>query len=187
MSYILDALKKSERQRQQFQPQSQARPSEGSPVEPGRQSRWPAIVLLALAANGLVLYTVLRAPRESPLPEERAASPAIEAPAPGPASPSTGLSPATAASAARSAAVAPPQFEGAPEVAELPLSVQQDLPPLVLSLHSWVANPAERKVTVNGRLLHEGQEVAAGLLLEQVTPTGAVFTFHGYRFRMRLF
>ena len=37
-------------------------------------------------------------------------------------------------------------------------------------------------VGINNRMLHEGDTVEPGLVLEQITPEGMVLSFKGYRF-----
>jgi general secretion pathway protein B len=67
-------------------------------------------------------------------------------------------------------------------LAELPLALQQELPALTISVHAYSARPADRLVGINNRMLREGDSVAPGLTLEQITPEGMVFEFRGYRF-----
>lgn len=74
----------------------------------------------------------------------------------------------------------------APEVvamAELPVAIQQELPPMSISVHAYSSKPGERLVGINGRLLHEGEFAAPGLKLEQVTPEGMILSYKGYTFR----
>lgn len=47
------------------------------------------------------------------------------------------------------------------------------------------ANPRNRLVDINDRLLREGMTVAPGLTLEQITPDGMIFSYKGYRFSRR--
>ncbi|MGP1684622.1 MAG: general secretion pathway protein GspB, partial [Giesbergeria sp.] len=53
-------------------------------------------------------------------------------------------------------------------MAELPLAIQQELPPMSISVHAYSGKAAERLVDINNRLLHEGEDVAPGLRLEQI-------------------
>jgi general secretion pathway protein B len=68
-------------------------------------------------------------------------------------------------------------------MAELPVAIQQDLPPMSVSVHAYSGKPAERLVDINGHLLHEGEDVAPGLRLEQITPEGMILSYKGYTFR----
>lgn len=68
-------------------------------------------------------------------------------------------------------------------MAELPLAIQQELPPMSISIHAYSGKVAERLVGINNRLLHEGEEVTPGLRLEQITPDGMILSYKGYSFR----
>ena len=69
---------------------------------------------------------------------------------------------------------------------ELPQSVLSSLPDLSLSLHLYNADPSSRLINVKGKTLREGQELSAGLRLEEIRPGGAVFSFQNYRFEVSL-
>jgi general secretion pathway protein B len=68
-------------------------------------------------------------------------------------------------------------------MAELPVEIQQELPPMSISVHAYSGRSKERLVGINGRLLHEGDSPAPGLKLEQITPDGMIFGYKGYSFR----
>lgn len=68
-------------------------------------------------------------------------------------------------------------------LAELPLALQQELPPMTISVHAYSGNPRDRLVGINNRMLREGDNVSPGLKLEQITPEGMVFGYKGYSFR----
>ncbi len=74
-----------------------------------------------------------------------------------------------------------------PGISELPPSVQQALPGITISAHFYDNLPASRVVSINGRVMHEGQPVAAGLVLERITPEGIILNYQGSRFRMNIF
>jgi len=69
------------------------------------------------------------------------------------------------------------------KLSELPLGIQQELPPLSISVHAYSGNARDRLVGINGRLLHEGDVVAPGLKLEQITLDGMILSYKGYTFR----
>jgi general secretion pathway protein B len=85
--------------------------------------------------------------------------------------PSGGTGPANAA-----------QDQRAMTMAELPLSIQQEIPAMSVSIHAYSSQPQKRLVRINERMLHEGGYVAPGLGLEQITPDGMIFSYKGYRF-----
>ncbi|MFI5294138.1 MAG: general secretion pathway protein GspB [Thermodesulfovibrionales bacterium] len=72
-------------------------------------------------------------------------------------------------------------------MSELPLSVRQKLPDLTISGHFYDSRPPSRIVTVGGRILHEGDAAAPGVILERIAPDGVVFSCEGYRFHKGVF
>jgi general secretion pathway protein B len=70
------------------------------------------------------------------------------------------------------------------DLAELPASIRAGLPKLLVSGHVWSEEPSLRLLSVDDRLLHEGDEAAPGVNLQGITPAGAVFVFKGWRFRV---
>lgn len=68
-------------------------------------------------------------------------------------------------------------------IAELPPSIQQEIPKISFSVHAYSGTPKERLLGINDRMLREGDYLAPGLLLEQITPDGVIMSYKGYRFR----
>jgi len=99
--------------------------------------------------------------------------------------------PAESVKADRSATPPPGSRHGdkgkTPDYRELPASLKQELPELNISGHFYDADPAGRLIVVNGRTLREGQDVSVGLKLEQITASGAVFSYQGSRFSKGVF
>ena len=79
--------------------------------------------------------------------------------------------------------VAATQEAKAIPLAELPLTIQQELPTLTIQLHSYSSKPANSLVSINSRLMKEGESLTPELRLEQITPDGVVFSYKGYRFQ----
>jgi general secretion pathway protein B len=138
-----------------------------------------------------------------PPPTTQAAAPvaAMAAPAaPGPtplAAPRPARAPLTAASATaapparRATAASAPASGAAPDdrnrvyaVADLPDAVKRDLPRVAISGGSWSRDKASRMVMVNGQVLHEGDAVAPGLVLESIRLKSAVLAWKGYRYEV---
>lgn len=85
---------------------------------------------------------------------------------------------------ARAAATSPePPLPTLPTLRELPEQVQHEVPPYKLGGYIYSGNRTDRSVLVNNRLLREGDEIAPGLLLEQMMPNGMVLNYRGHRFR----
>ena len=56
------------------------------------------------------------------------------------------------------------------------------LPNLHLDLHVFAANPQQRFVMINTRKLREGESLPEGVMVESITPDGAVLSHNGTRF-----
>lgn len=175
------------------QSRSAARPVPVSPV-PVAPAAAPAVA----PAPVVPAPATAIAPAATPAPAAAPAPPAPPAPAstPQPAA-ETAPQPAPAAAIAPSAAAAapaqPPEPAPAEEppadgrvlaLAELPAAVRAQLPKLVVSGHIWSEEPSLRLLSIDDRLLHEGGEAAPGVSLQQITPSGAVFVFKGWHFRV---
>jgi general secretion pathway protein B len=69
------------------------------------------------------------------------------------------------------------------DFADLPPAIRQEIPRMAVSVHAYSSQPKNRLVTIDDHMLHEGDNVAPGLKLEQITPDGLIFSFRSYRFR----
>lgn len=213
MSFILDALKKSEAERSR----------EAGPalinmriVPPRRRMPlWIIALTVILLANLAVLAMVLlrtpagrspassAAPVTEPAAQLAATTPAASAPAaepanvlpppvllPEPVPAREALPPVTVAPRVNPRPVPPQPLPPARnEDAQLPDATDLrlagvTLPELRLSLHVFDNNPASRYVLLNSKQLREGEGTGDGLVLERVTPTGVVLSFNGQRFRL---
>lgn len=87
---------------------------------------------------------------------------------------------------AQTGETAPVQVGQPPVIAfaDLPPAVRRELPPLTIHGSMYSDNPANRMLLVDRRLLHEGDEVAPGLVLETLMPKAATLRYKGYRFRL---
>jgi general secretion pathway protein B len=75
------------------------------------------------------------------------------------------------------------QEQKAIPVDELPLPLQREIPAMTVQLHSYSSNSSERLVYINSIRLREGESLMSGLKLEQITPDGMIFSYKGYRFK----
>jgi len=206
MSFILDALKKSESERHRHSGPVLMDVRIAPPRR--RLPAWAWIIVAVLAINLLVLAWLLwfspgHEPAQSAAPAANPAAPAAVTAAPAPAAPAT--SPAAAAPAPASAlpepalppasvsvqAAAPPAAASAPapviNIAALPR--YQDLagagvvlPSLQLNLHVHDPVPANRYVLLNGVKAREGETLPDGLKVLQIVPSGVALEWRGQRF-----
>lgn len=70
-----------------------------------------------------------------------------------------------------------------PALSELPEQIQREIPRFALDGYLYSDNEADRSVLINRRLLHEGDEIASGLVLERMTREGMVLSYRGYRYQ----
>jgi general secretion pathway protein B len=198
MSFILDALKKSEAERQKkstpgFADIPAARPSSGAP-------RWLWAVGGLLAINLTVLVVILL--RSGPGPAEaQPVTRALETPD---TAPETSFSelvaeakaesrepeprPAAAKSGGTSAAPAPrppPETTDAAGLStfnELRANGALGLPDLHLDLHVYGDQPPDRFVIINMNKYREGGTLAEGPRLKEIQPAGIVLEHQGTEF-----
>jgi hypothetical protein len=200
MSFILDALKKSEEERLRQQnpstlPTSALRSS-------GRTPSWVWALLGLLAVNLVVLAFVL-------------VKPATSLPAAAPVPPST-VTPLIAPSIAPSIATATDRLPSAPDasaptampsaptprsdtrptpavasLAAVPTRDQQiaagaNLPVTTLNLHVYDADPSKRFILLNGERLRESDASRDGLKVLSITPEGVVLSYGSSSFAVSI-
>ena len=212
MSFILDALRKSELERQR---QSGPSIAELPVARDDRRLPWALFAIgLLLAVNvGVLLFFLLR--------EKTGAIPAIgtssttapvvaalvaAAPTPRPATvPPAAGSPVADAQVSEAdpipAASLPPPApdptllpdapvtyaaapvgELPPSIDDLPAQTTAGLPELSIDLHIYADDPAKRVVFINGRRYQRGGVLVEGPTVEEINREGAVLSYHGRRF-----
>ena len=209
MSYILDALKKAESDRLSGAAPIIGAPVERFLArEAPRRRPWlrTAVPLAAAAASALVWFTVgqeQEAARPAPIVahiEPPAAKPArspspmprVAPPVKKPAAPERKVRPAITkptpkTSVAEHKPAPPPQAEPIQEVLpflhELSAQVQREIPKFSIGGYLYSNNKADRSLLVNRRLLHEGDQISPGLVIEEMRPQEMVLNYQGTRYR----
>ncbi|MEW6427869.1 MAG: general secretion pathway protein GspB [Thermodesulfobacteriota bacterium] len=74
-----------------------------------------------------------------------------------------------------------------PEFSALPPSIRREIPELSISIHLFSEDPARRKVGINGRMRRQGENVADGLVLEEITEDGVILAWKGKKFHLGVF
>jgi general secretion pathway protein B len=80
------------------------------------------------------------------------------------------------------AALPPADPEKVYRLKELPAALQKTLPSISLSAFMYSSNPALRVVRINNQMMREGQELTAGIRLQEITTDGVILASQGYRF-----
>ena len=221
MSYILDALKKSEQERGHgTAPGIQTTHSSSLNYYSNKTHWWPYALVFLIAINlAALLYFVLLKDdmpgnnvvaaqvsttdtlpvtdpavslTQSPAPqtparqvhEEAPVSMANAEPSPvqvEPVIPPAEISPATSSDQSSNQVSAQSDIT-AVDRDELPYDIKQHIPIMEFSAHVYSTNPMQRSIVINGRFMEEGDNLGSDLVLNEITPQGAVFDFQGYRF-----
>ena len=214
MSFILDALRKSEIERQR-----QSGPSMADFPVARMDRRLPAALLaigFLLAVNlAVVLFFMLRDSRAPESATQASSAAATGAPPAIVPSPTTGNAPEILPAPGDEFAIEPVQtFDGlateppdAPDptlIPDAPLSHpgvtysegppepldslsatgEGGLPELSIDLHIYADDPAKRAVFINGRRYVKGARILEGPVVEEITRDGAVLSYHGRRFQL---
>ncbi|RKZ66012.1 MAG: hypothetical protein DRQ44_07290 [Gammaproteobacteria bacterium] len=65
---------------------------------------------------------------------------------------------------------------------DLPDSIQQQLPAIIVSAHVYSSNPLQRSIVINNNFMEEGEYVIDNLILHEITANGAIFDYENTRF-----
>ena len=207
MSYILDALRKADAERERDPARgihAQPMPVQ-APVRRPPLAVWVGAGLLAVAAAyawsqrgdsappplpSRVPMAATIAPVVAPVPSvvpvATSVMPAAPPPLPEPvkvaAAPVAAAKPASASKAEVPAMTVKAPAERIYAVTELPPDVQQALPKLAISGGVYSENLSQRMLIVGGQVVNEGAELAPGVVREKIAARNAVMRFRGYKY-----
>ena len=211
MSTILEALRKSERARRHRQaPVYRDASSQETPA----MLRWLALTagVVLLVALGLSAWLMFRSPVEvivSPpaliaVPpatrstEEHVAketntalrtpmSPSVPQPLSAQTAPDS-EAPIGQSSTSESVAVVPPDniahTQEVPWLSSLPASFRNRLPVLVVNIHVFAEDEAQRILYINNHPYKQGEQIQGGVVVEVIVPDGVVLRAYGQRFKL---
>lgn len=200
MSFILDALKRADSERHFCELPGLHTRAVSQPVQAlAAGPRRARAILLALATTfgfiviGILVWPNMTAPTVPSLvllaapalqnPAEPVVASALPVPLPAPkqaALPKID----TIEKPLRKAEPALSEPTGIMTLSDLPQSIRRELPALAVSGTMYSNNPADRMLLLDKQMLHEGDEIAPGLVLESVRPKGATLRYKGYLFRI---
>lgn len=212
MSYILDALKRADAERERGAvPGLHARqvttPASQATHSARNRSRLAVAAILALGGIAAGLWVL-----PTPAGDVRLAAvePAVAKPIPPPAPiPAPARQPAVPAlpAVASSPPAVPPAAPATPKPKPLPLPIvkasapqaapaavlllselsedlRREIPPLTITGVVYAENPGQRRLLVNGQVLTQGSLAAPDVNLEEIRVKSSVFSFRGTRFRV---
>jgi general secretion pathway protein B len=64
------------------------------------------------------------------------------------------------------------------EYYDLAEHIKQQLPKIIISAHVYSSNPVQRSIVINNNFMEEGEYVLDDLVLYEITRDGAVFSYH---------
>jgi general secretion pathway protein B len=209
MSYILDALRRAEAERERGQlPGLHTQPvaissTAPTPVGPRPVLPWMGVLAALLLLGTLLWWLLPRSTAHEPV--VLAASPQVP-PAPATALPAPPPAPAviTPAEAVKVVPVIPVQApraatesaptgtaasaaSAAPAIVpwdRLPESQRRLMPVLAIGGAIWSESATNRMLIVSGQLLHEGDSAAPGVVLEQIRAKSAVLRWKDLRYEV---
>ena len=202
MSFILEALKKSEKKQQKKNGQTVRTVYEPAPVRKGSPRFWGAGLLILFLFNGVLLLWFFAPWQESSQSVAPAPTASAEVKQAESGAMATGISPSPiekktltpTVAAQQQSAVGQPQPEVKPlpaprndkkvyRFSQLPVSIQRRIPTLKMALHAYNReNPSASLVQLNDHILREGEMVTDKIRLEKITAEGAVLYYDGYHF-----
>ncbi len=210
MSYILDALRKAEAERERGSvPSLHAQPAFAGARPGGAAAKsrlWIAVMVVGVLLALVVAFTLYLLLGRSPASE--VAVPVVTPAATlagAPLMPAASVAPPTPAQANIAAPVqtAPPALRKArpapteaslpasPKsddrvyaISELPDEIRRQLPTLAVGGSMYSPTAANRLVIINGQVLHEGEHITPDLVVQQIRLKAAVLGFKSYRYSL---
>ncbi len=208
MSYLVDALRKAERERRSGAADVGALSSTAQPLarRTGSHGLLWFVAMLAVCNAALLLYLLLPPIGESAAAPhvETATPPAVAAAAPKLPAAATG----TAAAVAEQGAGVPRADTRNLRIAERPAPVADvlprgsqergsaltptpfdpvppdDLPEVTINGHLYSRTPGRSFILVGARRYHEGERLAAGPAIVRIDADGAILNYRGHRYHV---
>jgi len=78
-------------------------------------------------------------------------------------------------------------YEEVVDMNQLPSDLRNELPKISINTHIYSNNPSSRVVNINGIVLREGDNIAKGLTLQEITTSGVIISYKDRLFRIRAF
>lgn len=208
MSYILEALKKSEQERNPNKVPDLSSQHEQIVMAPKKSFPWVWFVVILVILNLITFYwlyfnkpqevqtdtnaPVIEQPKEESMPvvEENVDSEPVSSEPVSSEQPidtpvvKAELKPQVQTVVIPPSAPAPLKYSDLPHISELAVSIQNQLPALSFSTHVYVSGGGGF-VIINERNLSDGMTLGNGLVLEKIVPEGVILSFRDRVFTLR--
>jgi general secretion pathway protein B len=137
---------------------------ENSEPETSVKNQHPPKVLQEVQANPVSASNIIKPPEPAPVKSEQSVGAGRS-----PAEPAGGL-------------LEMPDENKLYKLHELPSAIRKDLPAFSVSALLYSSNPDSRMVRINDQMMQEGQDLAAGVKLEEIARDGIILRYQKYRF-----
>ncbi len=200
MSYILDALKKSEQERRRGDVPELTHFESGDAAAHPRRHLWPIVVIVLLVLNAVALFFWRpwnggpdTASHQEQSETKKSHQLAIQPPPaailnntqPPPVVAALPIKPPSVSRQpepqvikpspkASEPSVSPVKTSYLPQLQELPASVQSRVPDMNFSSHMYSSQPRYRSIIINGRRLKEGQYLDDEIQVREITDKGVI-------------
>ncbi len=202
MSYILDALKKSEQERGNGNIPGVQTVHSSSLNYNNKKTYWPYILIAAVLLNLVaIIYFVFDKENQTAVEAivttdqtstENISPPATTTEQVQEENKQTVRAAVTEKSITANTAVKPSSEEQTSHAAskeltsnntvvefyDLPEHIKQQIPKVIISAHVYSTNPAQRSIVINNNFMEEGEYVLDDLVLYEITRDGAIFSYH---------
>ncbi len=196
MSFILEALKKSENKHRENRGRNPRTIHEPMPRKTDRSRFWVLGILLLLVNAALLFWFFgSRQPLPASQPTRAIATDTVKVKGDKlvsvpsqtvSATEQNDIAPTLQKAEKQPAVMALPVLRNDKQVyrfGQLPVAIQKQIPPLQMSLHAYNrADASSSMVQLNDRILRKGDRVADKLRLEKITADGVVLRYDGYLF-----
>ena len=213
MSYILDAIKKSEAERGHGSiPGLQTVHSSSLSYKTDNKQLWPYVIIGLLLLNfaGLIFYytssntvdiseastsdaqtVVYTEPfRQQPSTTKAVirSNPAIQqisTPVSDPVIDEPQIE-TQAANNAQQVSAQSPVINEVVDIEDLPANIKQYIPPMRFTGHVYSSSPLQRSIIINGSFMEEGESVGNDVILAEITRRGAIFNYEDILFEVNI-
>ena len=185
MSYILDALKKSEQQRQAQLPEKDLATNDigktivSEAVQDGSNAPVNGKLLMTLFAVLVVFFLLIWNMAGSDIPAKKVAP--VIAPqtfiSEEPVKPAQSVQLEAASAVIPNTTTAPENILQEVDIFAADPIVSQGIPAIEITSHIYSSLPEKRSIVVNDQRLQEGDGIAPGIIIESITPKGMVIRY----------
>lgn len=183
MSYILDALKKSEVERQRSAEQDNTNDGIRPPQPPkyAASKRTPYIVGVAFLLAVLTTIYFLTGTKEHITGSNDIAEQAVVQKT---AAIIEGSNISSKNNDLQEKEPAPKTFKALPFFWEKPAAYRQGIDPFSVNIHVYAANPSQRILFINNREYRAGEQTQQGPRVESIEPQGVILSYQGEYFKL---